>query len=255
MTGNNENMVDLLIGLGLSRTEAQTYEALLHMDSISIRKIAASTGINRGTTYDALKHLTQLGLVSVKQGSSGREGYVAESPEIIYEMIREKRRDLLDAANMAKKLVPELLAQSNTAEGRPLVRYYEDDGGVVTILKDVLQTCRDMNTPAYYAYSSSRIRQYVYRKFPLFTKRRIDEGIHVKVIAVGKGGEVAEKSERKWLPESPGDDTSSYTLIYGNKVATISIADDDTPYGVVIEDAGVAAMQRLLFERLWSLLK
>jgi len=254
MNGDKENVVDLLIGLGVSRTEALTYEALLNIESVSIRKIAAYTGINRGTTYDALKHLISLGLVSVKQGGS-REGYTAESPERIYEIIREKRRDLLDATNLAKRVVPELLARNSSSAGQPLVRYYEDDEGVVTILKDVLQTCRMLSEPQYFAYSSSPVRQYLYRKFPQFTKRRIDEGIHVKVIAVGEGGEIAENSERKWLPEAPDGNTSSYTLIYGNKIATISIASDDTPYGVVIEDPGAAAMQRLLFDRLWSFLK
>jgi HTH-type transcriptional regulator, sugar sensing transcriptional regulator len=254
MINDSKTITDLLGTLGLTRAEALTYEALLHMDSISIRKIAAYTGINRGSTYDALKRLVNMGLVSVKQGG-GREGYTAESPEIIYEMIREKRRDLLEATNLARKVVPELLAKTSNPEGRPLVRYYEDDEGVVTILKDVLQTCREMDKPVYYAYSSAPVRQYLYRKFPLFTKRRIEEGIHVKVIAVGQGGEIAENSERKWLADTSDHSTSSYILIYGNKIATVSIAADDTPYGVVIEDDGAASMQRLLFDQLWSLLK
>lgn len=251
MKNDKEKVVELLNTLGLTRSESLTYEALLHMESISIRKIAAYTGINRGTTYDALKRLINMGLVSVRQGG-GREGYTAESPEIIYEMIRDKRRDLLEATNLAKKVVPQLLAHTANNEGRPLVRYYEDDEGVVTILKDVLQICRDMDAPEYYAYSSAPVRQYLYRKYPLFTKRRIDEGIHVKVIAIGRGGEVAENSERKWLADDEEGTSSSYVLIYGNKIATISIAADDTPYGVVIEDAGAASMQRLLFEQLWS---
>lgn len=254
MSTDNADIVGLLTGLGVSRTEALTYDALLHIESVSIRKIAAYTGINRGTTYDALKHLINLGLVSVKQGGS-REGYTAESPERIYEIIREKRRDLLDATTLARKVVPQLLAHQERAKGQPLVRYYEDDDGVVTILKDVLQTCRSLPVAEYCAYSSSPVRQYLYRKFPQFTKRRIQEGIHVKVIAVGEGGEVAENSERKWLADNADASTSSYTIIYGNKIAIVSIASDDTPYGVVIEDAGAATMQRLLFSQMWSLLK
>jgi sugar-specific transcriptional regulator TrmB len=254
MNGDKTSVVDLLVSLGVSRTEAVTYEALLHIESVSIRKIAAYTGINRGTTYDALKHLISLGLVSVKQGGS-REGYTAESPERIYEIIREKRRDLLDATTLARKIVPDLLARKTSSTGQPLVRYYEDDDGVVTILKDVLQICRNLPKTEYYAYSSSPVRQYLYRKFPQFTKRRIQEGIHVKVIAVGEGGEVAENSERKWLADAADASSSSYTIIYGNKIAIVSIANDNTPYGVVIEDAGAATMQRLLFNQLWSLLK
>ncbi|MDB5181350.1 MAG: transcriptional regulator, TrmB [Candidatus Saccharibacteria bacterium] len=253
MSNDISNIVSLLQSIEVPRTEAVTYAALLDMESTSIRKIAAVTGINRGTTYEALKNLVEFGLVSVKQNGQ-REQYTAESPEKIYDIIRDKRRDLADASNLAKEVVPSVLARKAGEQGKPLVRYYEGDVGVTTILKDVLQTCRMMDKPQYYAYSSQKVRQYLYRKYPQFTDRRIAEGIKVKVIAVGEGGGETPKSERKWLPNPPQGGVSSYTLIYGSKVATISIASDDTPYGVVIEDNGAAAMQRLLFRQLWKTL-
>ncbi len=76
----------------------------------------------------------------------------------------------------------------------------------------------------------------------------------VEAIAVGAGGDEAPKAARKWLPDPENVNISSYTIIYGAKVATISIADDNTPYGVIIEDNGAAGMQRLLFDRLWETL-
>jgi HTH-type transcriptional regulator, sugar sensing transcriptional regulator len=252
MEHDNSKLISLLQSIDVSGNEARTYAALLSFGTASIRKVATETGINRGTTYDCLKHLVALGLVSVKNDGGKRDHYSAESPERINDLIRDKRRDLLAAANDAKDLIPHLLAAQAAPAGRPLVRYYEDDEGVATILRDVLQTCRDLQQPKYYAYSSAPVRQFLYRNFPQFTERRIDEGITVKVISVGEGGEEAEKSERKWLPSAPSQGISSYTIIYGNKIATISIAEDNTPYGVVIEDAGAAAMQRLLFKRLWS---
>ena len=253
MSSTMNALKTLLTDLGISETEAVTYGALLKLDSTSIRKVAAETGINRGTTYDALKKLTDTGLVSVKQNGK-REQYTAETPDKIYEIIREKRRDLLDVSEAAKKVIPVLLAQRATTEARPLVRYYEGEAGVTTMLRDVLQTSSLLTKPEYYAYSSSEVRHFLYRNFPQFTERRVAEGIAVKVIAVGPGGDEAPKSARKWLPDPPEGGLSSYTIIYGPKVATISIADDATPYGVIVEDAGAARMQRLLFETLWATL-
>lgn len=250
----DKKLPELLAGLGLSHNEATTYGALLTIETVSIRKVAAQTGINRGTTYEALKHLVTLGLVSVKQRGQ-REYYTAESPEKIYDLIRDKRRDLLEANEIAKAIVPNLLAKNSRPDGRPMVRYYEGDDGVVAILKDVLRTCRTLEKPSYYTYSSRRIRKFLYRKFPQFTERRIAEGIKVRVIAVGEGGEGAEGAERKWLmpnAEGEGWQVSSYSIIYGNKLAIISISDDLTPYGVLIEDQNTASMQRLVFEQLWD---
>lgn len=253
MQRDKAEIISLLNRLDISPNEAETYLALLQIESVSIRKIAAYTGINRGTTYECLKSLMAVGLVSVKQQGK-REQYTAESPEKIFDLIRDKRRDLLDASEAAKKIVPKLVANETRSDGRPLVRYYESDEGIALILKDVLSTCVTLDQRSYYAYSSSPVRQFLYRNFPQFTERRIAEDIWVKVIAVGEGGEIAEKSERKWLPNPPESGISSYTLIYGNKQAVISITSDDTAYGVVVEDAGAAAMQRLLFEQLWSTL-
>lgn len=248
----DSKLLQLLEALGLGRTESVTYAALLQIDTVSIRKIAAHTGINRGTTHDALKRLVTAGLVSVKRQGQ-REYYTAESPEKIYDIIRDQRRDLLDASKVAKTIVPGLLARHRQPEGRPMVRYYEGDEGVVAVLKDVLETCRLLDDRVYRCYSSRPIRQYLYRRFPRFTERRIADAIRVRVVSVGEGGEQAGMAERKWLP-APEDSASSYTLIYGNKVAVISISDDLTPYGVVVEDKGTASMQRLLFDLLWQFL-
>jgi len=241
----------LLAELGFTTAEAETYWALLNLETVSIRKVAELSGINRGTTYDAIKRLLAAGLAHARK-SGEREYYSAESPEKIYDIIREQRKHLVDAQRQAQVLIPELLARKARPQGRPLVRYYEDDEGVVAILKDVLQTCAQLETPEYRVYSSRELRQYLYRKFPQFTERRVQEGITVKAIAIGQGGEPAEMSARKWLNDAAETGVSSYMLIYGDKVAHISISSDYTPYGVVIEDHGTAAMQRLLFEQIWS---
>ncbi len=251
---NGKVSVELVLTqLGLSENESKTYAALFELESASIRKVADKTGINRGTTYEAIKNLVGHGLASVRQAGK-REQYAAESPEKIYDIIRDKRKDLLRIQQDSKKLVPALLARTARDQGGPLVRYYEDEDGVATILRDVLQTCSQLEYPSYHVYSSQALRKFLYRKFPKFTERRIAEGIFVKVIAIGRGGKNDELSERRWLPDQPEVQISSYTLIYGNKVAVISISDNLTPYGVVIEDESNASMHRLIFEQLWTTL-
>ena len=118
MNGDNTNLIALLSGLGVPQTEAMTYAALLKTEVHSIRKIAAYTGINRGTTYEALKRLTALGLASVRR-QGNREHYTAESPEKILDIIRDKRRDLIDLAATAKTVIPELLARNTATAGGP----------------------------------------------------------------------------------------------------------------------------------------
>ena len=53
--------------LGFSDNEEKVYLHLLKNGSGSIRQIAGDTGINRGTVYEALKELSDRGLVSHSQ--------------------------------------------------------------------------------------------------------------------------------------------------------------------------------------------
>ncbi len=253
MKSSKEAIMDMLVQLGLNEHEATTYTSLLELEAVSIRKVAEHSGINRGTTYEAIKQLVSKGLVRTRK-SGQREYFSAESPEKIYDIIRDKRKDLLQVQKDAQQLVPEMAANKSRPHGRPVVKYYENDEGIVTLLRDVLQTCRTLDVPEYYVYSSRPLRRYLYRKFPQFTDRRIAEGINVKVIAIGEGGDPADLSKRRWLAEPDEITIASYTIIYGNKTAQISISNDYTPYAVVIENSGATAMQRLLFEKLWATL-
>ena len=50
--------------LGLSEKEAAVYLSLLEHGASSVRNLAVLAGLNRGTTYDILKKLQELGLAS-----------------------------------------------------------------------------------------------------------------------------------------------------------------------------------------------
>lgn len=247
------NEVQLLEGLGLNRQQAKVYLALLKSGRSSIRQVSARSGVNRGTTYDSLKELSKVGLVSFNvQGE--RRKYFAEPPQKINQLIADRREQTERMAKDAAKVVPALMSYSSPS-GAPQVRFYEDDEGIEIILRDVLQTVAQLPQKEYHVYSSRALRQYIYRRFPNFTAQRVKAGIFVKVIAIGTGGDPAELSERRFLAEAADETSSSFNLIYGNRLAMISVSSDLTPYGVVIEEQGVAAMQRLLFNRLWDNLK
>ena len=237
--------------LGVDETGRTLYLALLEQGPSSIRNLATTTGINRGKVYESLKQLSSNGLVGIKKAGE-RRTFVAEKPERLIDLLEDKRHELSQAEETAEKLVPRLSATGKRHVGEPIMRFHEDDEGVVAILRDVLSTAGKLPEKEYYVFSSRPLRQYLYRKFPNFTRRRIKEGISVKVIAIGEGGESTDQAERKWIAEPVGEQLSCYTIIYGDKLAMISLSANRTPYGVVIDEPGVAAAQRLLFEQLWK---
>jgi sugar-specific transcriptional regulator TrmB len=242
-----------LESLGLKRKDYSTYRALLQLGSVSIREISARTRINRGTTHEILKKLVDKNLVSLHLKGK-RKQYLAQPPEKLLEIAREKSLSLSSLEKYLKEeLIPEL-NRKKVSYSEPTARYFEGEEGVEKVLKDLLSTMRNKQEKLYFAYSALPIRKYLYRLFPNFTKQRIRNNIKVKVIALGEGGEEAKLAERKWLPVKNSLSFSSYILIYADKYAIISLAKDELPYGVIIEESGIAHTQKLIFSTLWNLL-
>lgn len=252
MTTIQTQDISILSKLGMSNVEIAVYRALLEEPGyISIRKLADSSDLNRGIVYEALKHLVVLNLVSYNQRGERRQ-YFAERPKKIYDLLESKKAELNQAHSQIQRLVPQLEATLKRQIGQPQVRFYEHDEGIAAILSDVLQTVSQLDDKIYYAYSHQAIRPYIYRQFPNFTKKRISLGIKVQTIKVGMGEIINPEDEHKRLNNPETVAAKSYQIIYGNKVAMISVSTDGTLYAVVFEEAGVATMQRIIFEQVWN---
>lgn len=240
-----------LKSIELSDKEIAVYEAILPLGRSTVRQLSAKTGINRGTVHDILEELTQKGLLlSERHGS--RRRFLLASPENILAVLDKKERDIAEHKKKIEKVIPQLMSLYAKEGGRPLVEYFDSDEGIKCILEDVLWTLEKNNEQEYVIYSSKSVRNYVYRLFPNFTKEKVKRGIRTRVIALGEGGDPKQlqMAERKWIEE----DAPAYILVYGPKVALISVADDDTPFGVLIKDEKIAKTQKILFETLWRTL-
>lgn len=249
-------LTTILKGLGLNDKELSVYSAILPLGSASVRVLAQKTNINRGTVYDVLDSLKDKGFV-VAEKSGERRKFFVKSPEEILNSIGQKQAFLEKQKKEIEKAMPKLLSFYVKQGGRPSVEYFDDNKGIKKILEDVLlvvgDPTADNRKKEYYIYSSKSVRRYLYKLFPNFTKEKIKKGIKTKVIALGEGEDPKnlKMAERKIIPT----DAPAYVLIYGPKVALISVADDNSPFGVIVNDRKIAETQRIIFEELFNKLK
>jgi HTH-type transcriptional regulator, sugar sensing transcriptional regulator len=240
----------LLNLIGISHRDMRVYRALLAEQGSSIRRIAEKTDINRGSTYESIKNLSDVGLVThVSRGS--RSYYSAVDPTMLQQLLDDKLTLINEAQPDVDVLVGKLRALKPEHSSENRIHFYDDYEGIAVVLRDVLQTVSSLPDRTYYAYSSKALRDHLYVNFSNFKQRRVALGINVKVIAVGSGGDPLEMAERKWLPAGSEHEVASYTIVYGDKVATISLGTDLYPSAVVIHDPGVATMQKHIFNQLW----
>ena len=235
--------------IGLEPRDKVVYETLYKLDKVSLRSIAQSTGMNRGTVYEIVKKLTGLGLVTFTQ-TGERRRYSAAQPEVFLALIREQRDKLQQLEAATADYIKQLEASSPVPGAGHFASFYEGDEGVAAILRDVLQTMRGAEKKEYLAISSKKVSSFIYNNFPSFSRLRVKSEAYVRVISDHRNHDKAALSERRELPVSQ-EVLNGYTLIYGNKTALISLGDANQLSAVVVTDEGVANMQRLIFEQLW----
>jgi HTH-type transcriptional regulator, sugar sensing transcriptional regulator len=251
--------IDILKKLGFSDKSVKVYLALLSLGPSSVRSLALEAGLNRGTTYDVLKWLQDKGLVTFYKKDT-KQHFVAEPPTKLTNLLREHQEELERTNAELSRFVAELDALHHSGEARPVARYY-GPGELHKILEDILVTTEASEEKLYRAYSTEGIREQLYNEFQTFSDVRIARGIHVRAIALGKGGELRGLDERKWLQQkkdqdTPGQDlhnpSPTYIIIYPGKTAYISLDHESSAMGVVIENEGISSMQQLIFDQLWQ---
>lgn len=240
----------ILKNFGLKDKDIAVYLSLVELGPSPVRAVAAKSGVNRGTTYDILKSLISLGLVSYFQKAS-HQYFAAESPEKILTAIDEKGKQLDTVRQQVEDSLPELKTLFEKQGGRPMMKLYEGKDGIKQILVDVLDTMAAQADKTYYVYSSATIRKNVYESMPDFSAKRIKKKIAVKTIALGEGGQTVGLDERKWL-KGPKDLKATYEIIYGGKIAHISLNHTENPVGIVIENTEIYETQKLIFKFNWE---
>lgn len=235
--------------VGLSDKEIKIYLSCLKLGPSPVRIIAQESEINRGTTYDILKSLRDLGLVSYYHKDKNQY-FIAEDPKKLKDTLNQQQQQIEKTKKEIDKIIPELKSIYNNAGAKPVVKYYEGYSGIKLVLQDVLRTCQENSEKEYYVYSSSAIKDYLYNVYPEFSDERIKQEIKVKVISIGPGGEMRGLDERKWLTKKGS--TPTYTLIYAEKVAMVSVDSKQKPIGVIIEDKNIYQTQKMMFEFIWN---
>lgn len=149
--------IELFQNLGLSKNEAEIYEALLHFGEASVTTIATKTNINRRNVYDVLDRLMDKGLAfPILQ--KGETQYKPAEPGKLMEAVKEKEL-------MLKKSMKGLeeMYQSQPKENE--VYIYKGPEGWKNYMRDMLR----IGEPAYFigakgAWLDERVKHF----FPQF---------------------------------------------------------------------------------------
>ena len=241
----DEKDAELLRSLGLSEGELAVYLATLELGQANIQDISRKAGTKRASTYNYLAALMRRQLVSETQKGK-RNVYAAAHPSHLLQL--EKAR-----IAAVEKLIPQLLAIDNKAAGKPKVTYHEGIAGMEEMYnitlhdKQVIYAWEDLDRmleimPTRWAkwYPAERSA----KNIPLRTITR-DTPFARKFIAEKNVG--YSRDSRLLSSDEFGTDIE----IFGDKVALFSLRKD-FPFGVLIEDPGLARTLKIIWQELWD---
>src|SRR3989338_5963845 len=95
----------ILKNFGLSEKEIAVYLALIELGASSVRAISEKAKVNRGTTYDILKSLIGMGIVSYYNKES-KQYFIAERPETLLAVIEKKQEQLAEVKANVEENIP-----------------------------------------------------------------------------------------------------------------------------------------------------
>lgn len=234
--------------IGLIPRDMHVYEILYQRNDASLRTIAGLTGLNRGTVYEVVKKLTNLGLVTFKEQGERRR-YVAADPQVLSSLVKERMAELSYFEPQISTYTRHLEALRSAGGASHFAQFYEGDEGVSAILRDVLQTLEAYMLDNYCVVSSKDISALMYTKFKTFTRRRVQRKLFVRVLA-DADSETANLAERRKLPPDRFF-TGGYMILYAHKVALITRNETNELTGVVLDNQAVSAIHHTLFDACW----
>jgi len=114
----------------LSKTEAQSYLAVLELGTAPVSSIARRSWENRVTVYSALKNLVKK-WIAIETPKKGSTYYGVISPEKLIHHMKDKYTAL-------EKALPQFLAVANKYDNKPKVEFYEWLEGLKNIYENII---------------------------------------------------------------------------------------------------------------------
>lgn len=236
----------LLIDIGLSDKEANTYIAILELGSAPIKPIAQRSGVKRTSIYNFIDELVGLGLVT--QTKIGRAThYQAAPPSRLAELQRERLKSIEQA-------LPEFTALYNTLSTKPRIHYFAGTEQMKNIVREETRCQKE----ALYIWPNEQTTETIGGKrfMDKINQERISKDIRIRSIRFHDPSlhllERSRHGEKNLLALRFADADYKINMAMGlydtGKVGFFGMEG----FGILIESKEMHQLMALLFELLWK---
>jgi len=226
-----------LENVGFSPNEIKVYLTLNEYGSTKAGRISKLAKIDRSSCYNALKLLSEKGIVSYVMIGQVKWFQVA-GPRRILDYIRGQLEDV-------EEIIPALQQKHKQHKIEGQVRLFKGLKGVRTVFLDMIRSGEDNYVFGSEGQFSKRLPEFALQ----FKRMKKEKGMKTFMICRKDRHELdVNSAQHRYLPsisESP-----AVTNIYGGKVAIIIWTDE--PEAIIIENPSAARAYKSYFDFMWN---
>ena len=241
-----------LIQLGLSYTQSAVYEVLLKNGPLPAGKIAKKTAFKRGLVYKMLDDLIKHGLVQKEEEKGKVAVFEVKHPLELRDLAEKKQQEAQDAKIALEGVLPAIISEFNLVSQKPGILFFEGEKGVKEVINDTLSSRTTIHTYA----DMEEVNRYIKKINAEYAKKRDRLKIDKKVLLVDSEytKNFLDKYQKtnldiRFVKNIPH--FATVMQIYDNKVSYVTLAKDKM-IGIIIQDANIYAMHKILFENMWE---
>jgi len=226
------NKEQILQNFGLTESEAQLYITLLTKGESTASQLAKQTSTNRTFTYDRLKKLEEIGLISYTI-KDNKKYFNPAPPNQLLSILKEKEEQI-------KKILPELEKIQTPKKPGPKIEIFSSKKGIRTALNMVLKEKKEVLIHG----SIKKFQEVMGSYYNIWNERRAKEKIQTKILT---NDDVEVTNAKVSLLT---EETATTTFTFSNKLITISWSD--IPVAILIEDKEIVNNNKQFFNNIWN---
>lgn len=236
----------VLLKIGLSEKEADTYLLIIKHNEITASKISKIGGESRTHTYDTLNKLLNDGLATYVVKNNVKY-FKAVDPEKLLDYLKEKEARIKEEEKEVLEIIPELKKiRESLRKEETKIEVYEGKEGLKTLLNDIIRKGKEFVTWGARSRPQEFLPDFVVARY---LKERERKKIRAKQLFTEFYGVLESPlSENRKLPKEFASPTT--TVVYGDTVAIILWID--IPRAIIIKNKDLAKSYKKHFELMWK---
>lgn len=248
------SLLESLVTIGMTETEATIYVAGLAHESVTLQELSRQTKIKRPTLYHALQRLMEKGLVAERR-TSNRSSFTMSPPETMFALLERQRETVDERMKALNVILSSLQRQRGFAEGENVSIVHYHGKQEMKMVMDIAFYCKSKRWDVIAPYHNF-VREIDPEYGQKYLRARKTHHITSRVLWEPMPGarklppqEIRERNPR-YMPASMCGKFQSMIMLFDDKIAIFSSVK--TQSAILITSKELHAMFLAMYEAIWD---